>query len=129
MANIGTEIARASFLQKALDKFGSPMDYRVLRILSCLYRRWASIRLTTMQDDGWIEGWADPAIGAGAEAMGATDTSYQTNALMEWYRIKGLHFCGGTADISEFFHQINRILLYLIAKKMGMPIRILDTYI
>ena len=38
----------------------NPMEYRILLVLSRLYRRWASMRLRDMQE--WIRKWQHPAM-------------------------------------------------------------------
>ena len=47
--------ARAAFLAKDADKLEDPLAYRVLLIMSVLYRRWASCRLRGMAP--WIKRW------------------------------------------------------------------------
>ena len=55
--------ARAAFLEKE-EGASRPLDFRLLTIMSTLYRRWASIRLKHLA--GWIEEWSLEEIYAGA---------------------------------------------------------------
>ena len=66
--------ARAAFMQKNPDKDTDPLQYRVLTILSAVYRRWASLRLYDMQD--WTDEWHLPEMYAGTGAQGAENYFY-----------------------------------------------------
>ena len=92
-----TTLARAAFLQKDPARTQNPVDYMALRILSALYRRWASVRLAAMRP--WTGKWSDKSTGAGAEAAGATDSSYRVTLETELARARGEDICGGTIDI------------------------------
>ena len=49
----GMQHSKAAYLAKDQNKTESPFDYRVLMVMPCLYRRWATHRL---QDLGpWCE--------------------------------------------------------------------------
>ena len=122
-----TTVARAAFLCKDPEKAQDPMQYRVLRIVSALYRRWAAIRLETLRP--WIGKWANKSIGAGADPYGATDSAYEVAIDFELARLEGEHTCGGTVDIAKFFDQIVREVVYTVCRIMGMPARVLETYI
>ena len=52
----GTTEAKAAFLEKNPEDSDNPLAYRVLLILPGIYRRWAGLRLTQMND--WVERWA-----------------------------------------------------------------------
>ena len=41
---------KAAFLAKDPTKLDDPLSYRVLLLLPVVYRRWAAMRLDTMQD-------------------------------------------------------------------------------
>ena len=63
--------AKAAFLVKDPTKVEDPMSYRVLLILSSIYRRWATLRLRQMSR--WVDGWALPEMYAGVQGRGAQD--------------------------------------------------------
>ena len=63
--------AMARYLEKDGSKMGEAMYFRPLTITVPIYRRWAAIRLKSMQ--GWIEGWALEEMFAGVAGQGAVD--------------------------------------------------------
>ena len=97
----GTQCAKAAFLEKDGAILGEVMSFRVLLIMATLYRKWASMRLKTL--DGWINEWELPEIYAGAGKQGAEDAWYQTMIDLEYLRLDNTAYCGGTADIMKFF--------------------------
>ena len=107
----GTQKARAAFLEKDARRQGEVMNYRILLMLSALYRKWASIRLNTMQS--WVNRWSDPDMYAGAGNLGACDAWYDVAVELENMKLQGQQYCGGTADIMKCFEQIiiNSMLL------------------
>ena len=76
----------------------------------------------------WIEGWALGEIYAGAVPQGATDATYMIGLWMEKMRMKAVAYCGGAVDISKFFDQVVRPLVYTLARMAGMPGKILGAY-
>jgi len=58
-----TKWGKALFLSKTDEPSTDPMEYRILLILSRLYRRWASLRLRDLH--GWIQQWQMPEMYAG----------------------------------------------------------------
>ena len=117
--------ARAAFLAKGTD-VEDPLDYRVLSILSPIYRRWASLRLQHLK--GWIQTWNLDEFYAGTGSNGAEDAWYQTGLQHEAARLKGQDITGGTADIWKCFDQVCREFVYLLLKIGGFPTRILQAY-
>ena len=79
------------------------MSYRVLLIMSALYRKWGSMRLHSLEQ--WIHQWELPDMYAGAGKQGAEDAWYQTMVDLELLQLEGMAYCGGTADIMIFFDQ------------------------
>ena len=118
--------ARAAFLEKELGKQCDPLCFRVLLILTPLYRRWASVRLKTLKP--WIQKWAEDEMYAGAGSKGAEDAWFELALDIEEMKVKGISYCGGGIDIAKCFDQISRPLLYILARAAGMPERILNTY-
>lgn len=66
-----TTHARIVHLEKEGCIAGGVMSYRPLTITSALYRRWATMRLRTI--DVWIATWATPHMFAGVVGQGAVD--------------------------------------------------------
>ena len=122
----GTECAKADFLEKEGAPKGEVMSYRILLIMAALYRKWATIRLGSM--DEWIGLWALKEMYAGTGGQGAEDAWYQTMADIEALNVAGDHYCGAAADIMKFFDQIIRELVYALAAVAGMPKRVLEPY-
>ena len=104
-----------------------PMKFRLLLILNCTYRRWASARLETLRP--CVEKWAKTSIYAGAIPQGAPEALYHLAINIEHAILMGQPYSGGAIDIAKFVDRIPRPIVYMIAKRMGMPGRILDTYI
>ena len=73
------------------------MSYRVLLSMPVLYRKWASMRIKTLEP--WINKWARPEMYSGAGSQGAEDAWYQTLIDIELLRLEDNNYCGGTADI------------------------------
>ena len=48
--------------------------------------------------------------------------------MLELKRLLGFEVAGGSVDVFKCFDQINRELLFKVAKKAGMPLRILKPY-
>ena len=70
-----------------------PMDYRVLLMLSSVYRLYGEIRLPQLQP--WIETWGLPEFYAGIEGKGANDAAYATAIEIEYCRMHGVKYSGG----------------------------------
>ena len=66
---------------------------------------------------------------AGVEGRGAEDAAYTSALLVEWCKMTGTDFGGGSADIYKCFDQILRPLVKRVLKEAGMPERVVDTYI
>ena len=119
-------VAKAAFVYEEGAPHGKVMSYRPLLIMSTLYRKWAAIRLISLTK--WISMWAMGTMFAGIGSQGAEDAWYLAAINLEDMVIRGVPYCGGTADIMKFFDQIPRELIYALCKKAGMPRDILETY-
>ena len=115
---------RAVFLCKNPSDTANPLNYRILKITSGLYRKWASVRLRNLA--GWVDTWDHPAFNAGVPKKGAQDAWLRTALKLELNNLSGEHTAGGSIDIYKCFDQINRSLLYHLAKEAGMPLRVLN---
>ena len=99
-----------------------PLEYRVLLMLSSVYRLLGKVRLRHLEP--WIGEWAVEELYAGVSGQGADDAAYATAVLIENTHLKGEHLSGGAADIFKCLDQIIRPLLYLIMDLAGMPLGI-----
>ena len=75
-----------------------------------------------------VREWAHPSIYAGAEPQGATEATYAIGIMVELAELTGKKIAGGAIDISKFFDQMPRQLLYMLARQAGMPQGVLDAY-
>jgi hypothetical protein len=116
---------RAVFLSKDPDNTDDPLAYRGLKITSCIYRKWASNRLHSMEE--WICQWDHAALHV-ISGKGAQDAWLLTSLKVELARLEGRDVTGGSIDIYKCFDQINRELLHSLAVEAGMPKRVLDPY-
>lgn len=66
---------------------------------------------------------------AGAGTLCAEDAWYSFAVDIEHMEMRGEAHCGGTADIAKCFDQVSRELLYRIARRAGMPEKVLRAYI
>ena len=63
--------ARVAFFSKDDGQREDPLAYRLLSILSVLYRKWGTLRLRALHP--WILQWAEEGFFAGVPGMGADD--------------------------------------------------------
>ena len=117
---------RAVFLSKDANDTQNPLAYRILKITTAWYRKWATARVKSLEK--WIETWDHPALNAGVPGKGAADAWYNTAVFNELNITNGQDVAGGSIDIFKCFDQLNRTLLKELASKAGMPKRILETY-
>ena len=87
----GTQHARAAFLEKDGSVPGEVQSYRILLIMSALYRKWATMRLRDLE--GWVAQWALPEMYAGVGCQGAADAWYQILIDIEELRLDEQCFC------------------------------------
>ena len=85
--------AMVRYLEKEGSKMGEVMSFRPLTITVPIYRRWAAIRLKSMQ--AWIDEWALEEMFAGVPGQGAVDAWYQALMDVEQMLLEGTPFCGG----------------------------------
>jgi hypothetical protein len=78
---------RAVFLNKDPEDIGNPMAYRILKITSTLYRTWASVRNSNLED--WVKTWADTSLFSGIPGAGAEDAAYTAAIDFEVAQILG----------------------------------------
>ena len=76
-----TTWGKAFFLTKTEEPSTDPMDYRILLILSRLYRRWASMRLRRLH--AWIGIRELPEMYAGVPGRGAELAWWHLSAVRE----------------------------------------------
>jgi hypothetical protein len=107
------------FLSKTEEPSTDPMEYRILLILSRLYRRWASIRLRDLH--GWIQQWQLPEMYAGVPGGGAELAWWHLSAINEDAYHSGADFAGAAVDIYKCFDQIIPLLGQALMLIAGMP--------
>lgn len=118
--------ARAAFLSKDPNDTSNPLAYRIPKITSGWYRKWASCRNKNLEQ--WITTWGHPALNSGVPGKGAQDAWHKIAMEHELKLLKGEQIAGGSVDIFKRFDQLNRELIYQLALNAGMPRRILDPY-
>ena len=64
----------------------------------------------------------------GAEPQGPTEATYHIGTQLELAELLGRHIAGGAIDISKFFDQMPRQLIYMLARCGGMPTPIVEAY-
>ncbi len=84
------------------------------------------MRMRHLQE--WIQQWDEDAILAGVPGKGAPDGYTNTAIDLELARVSNLLVAGGSIDIYKCFDQLNRRLIFQLAKQAGMPSRILQAY-
>ena len=92
----GTNRTQAVFPEKSVVP-EEVMSHMMLFRMAVLHRKWASLRLSTLE--GWIEKSALPEIYAGAGSQGAEDARYQSMVDLELLQLEGNSYCGGVPDI------------------------------
>ena len=102
------------------------MSYRIITINSTFYRIYGSVRMRNLQR--WIEKWATKNMFAGVPGVGAEEGWYLTHIAFETLRLQGKNITAGSIDVYKCFDQLNRKLIYRLAKEAGMPKQILETY-
>ncbi len=91
--------ARSAYLTKPKGDPLIPEGYRVLAILSVIYRLWAASRLQSLQP--WVKHWALDGTCAGIPGVGADDGWYCSAIEMEHAKLLGIPFLGATVDIGN----------------------------
>ena len=117
---------RAVFLSKDPDDTCNPLAYRILKITSGWYRKWASLRNRNLED--WISSWDIPELNSGVPGKGASDAWMHTALFNELHAINEDEIAGGSIDVFKCFDQIRRDLMYKLAEEAGMPKRVLEPY-
>ena len=118
--------ARAVFLCKDDNKAQDPMSYRIIKINSTFFRVYGSVRMKNFQQ--WTEKWATTNMFAGVPGVGAEEGWYITQIAFEILRLQGKEITAGSIDVYRCVDQINRKLVYKLAKQAGMPKQVLETY-
>ena len=117
---------RASFLAKGEEPSCDPLKYRILLLLPCLYRKWASTRLKHLAP--WVESWACEEMYAGVPGQGAEDAWWLTSLLLEHADLVGKKLTAAGVDLYKCFDQINRTLAAMQLLAAGMPAGIVRAY-
>ena len=118
--------AHATCIPKESRASHDPPAYRVLLIMSQIYRKWATMRLKHLET--WIQKWTLPQMYAGVPGQGAEQAWWQLSLCLEYWRAKQTQATGRATDIYKCFDQVVRPLIHMTARVAGMPARILKPY-
>ena len=100
--------------------------YRLLLMLSAVYRLWARMRLHDVSP--WIAAWDLEEFYAGVPGKGAEHAWYKTAVELEFNATEGIPTAMAIIDLSKAFDHIPRDLLYSLLEKGGFPKRLLQPY-
>jgi len=75
------------------------LNYRLLLIMSTLYRKWGAMSLRHLHS--WTRSWRLQEIFAGVPGAGTEDAWMSLTIQFRAMPLQGLPFCGGAADILE----------------------------
>ena len=103
-----------------------PLDFRVLSVLSILYRRWAGYR--NRQLNQWAEAWDDPAIYAGAKGRAGDGAWWLAGARCELAEQRGEDYVIGCIDVFKCHDQVVRLVMFHLLLAAGLPTAIATTY-
>lgn len=103
-----------------------PLDFRLLSLLSGLYRRWATHRLRQLED--WVLSWAPAESFAGVPGRGAEDCWYLTALDIEEAKLSGHEVSGLVTDIMKCFDQISKHYMEQLLLLAGFPKQVLRAY-
>eukprot|EP00969_Alexandrium_andersonii_P119308 5274647-Alexandrium_andersonii.AAC.1 len=112
-------IGRALYLGKGQNDTGCPCNYRVLSILSHVYRKWAVLRLKALES--WIAGWAEDGMFAGVKGKAADVASYELALRLERAKATGQPMSAMAIDIAKCFDQISRPMVCALTRHLGIP--------
>lgn len=114
---------RAVFLSNHAQ---DPLTYRILKITSGWYRKWATCMNTDLR--AWISTWDCDEIYSGVPGKGGQDAWFNTALQLELAQLSNQLVVGGPVDIYKFSDQFNRQLIFRLALEVGMPRRMLEPY-
>ena len=112
-------------MAKNPTKLEAPLKYKVLTVLPVVYRKWASLRNTSLE--AWTHSWQEEELHS---VKGGAQVAWWTTALrLETFHMKHVSVTGGSADLQKAFDEILRKLLYELLRLAGFPERVLIAYI
>lgn len=80
-------IARAVFLAKQVDSSWEPTDYRMIKITSAIYRKWATLRLFHLRE--WVMDWSEENQFTGRPGNAACEAWLATAIDVELAELSG----------------------------------------
>ena len=119
-------VGKGTLLLKDPETPYAPLSYRILMLLSIIYRLWAAARLANLAP--WVESWARQDMYAGVKGRAAEDGWYASSLDMEEAAMQDKPIVGGAVDIQKCFDQIIRLTLYIVLMFSGFPWRVMYTY-
>eukprot|EP00969_Alexandrium_andersonii_P204784 9050442-Alexandrium_andersonii.AAC.1 len=102
------------------------MEYRVPSICSHIYRRWASLRLASM--DTWFAQFSDASLYGGVPGRSAADASWGHALLLEEAKVAQEGVSTLVVDIHKCFDQVNRSVVAQLALRQGAPPQVVTAW-
>ena len=116
-------LARAIFLFKGEGDPLEAKNYRLLTITSHIYRKWAMIRLRHLS--AWVQSWATDSLFAGVPGRAAHQASWLLSMELEEVKVGQSHASAMSTDIFKCFDQLSKETIFLLAARMGCPMKVL----
>eukprot|EP00969_Alexandrium_andersonii_P211869 9357193-Alexandrium_andersonii.AAC.1 len=101
-----TEHVLCAHVAKTPEASVAARDYRVLSILSVLYRTWAKLRLREARE--WTTSWAPSGLYAGVPGVGAQDAWFDISCRVEAAACQGRVAVATALDLFKAFDMTNR---------------------
>eukprot|EP00969_Alexandrium_andersonii_P241142 10646484-Alexandrium_andersonii.AAC.1 len=102
------------------------MSQRILTVASLVYRKWASMRLSSLQH--WIQEWTTEDMFGGVRGRSAEQAAWHLSAQLELSRARGQHMSASTVDVFKCFDQVSRELVVRLACVAGAPPAIMHAW-
>eukprot|EP00969_Alexandrium_andersonii_P043605 1911754-Alexandrium_andersonii.AAC.1 len=96
------------------------MGFRLLSILSAVYRLWGRVRLGQL--DGWSKGWDRPNIYAGVDGKSAEMAWFGLGLEAEYALLSDVQIDVTVVDLYRAFDTIPRKALYPLLLLSGLPL-------
>jgi hypothetical protein len=116
--------SRVVFLAKDPNKLDNALEFRLLTIMSSIYRKWGAERHEDME--GWANDWCLP--GMYTMGLGADAAWWHSAVELELAQLQDKTIVGGSLDIKKAFDQLQRPLLKSLLIEAGFPPRLLGPY-
>eukprot|EP00438_Fugacium_kawagutii_P025565 Skav230000 [mRNA] locus=scaffold17:139230:143765:- [translate_table: standard] len=106
------------------DRAATPADYRPICVLSMLYRCWSSLRARDLLRH--LDRYAPCSLIGNRPGRSTSDMWWQLASLLEDVQNSDdKQLCGLVTDVTKCFNTIPRPVVYLVARKLGVPQQLL----